>query len=308
MVLEAIFGTDTIKNKPWIMFFDSFILASISLWVSFYVFPQSASVLTLAFITIASVPMFHKFFMEEEEEDALQEGHFLTRHMDLVTVYSWFFIGLAVCFSFWYFALPSSAGQLCLTENCITLPAKEIVFLEQENTINQIEKLGSMLSGGLTGNAVGSGCASFGEYFGIIFVNNAFVLLLSIIFSFLYGAGALFLIGWNASVLAVKIGKGATALLSNYAHMGHGSIPISYLHGLFNALGFLPHGIFEITGFFVGAIAGGIISVAMTKKKYRTHEFGIVARDSLLLILFALALVFIGAVVESFLLSASCTA
>ena len=40
-----------------------------------------------------------------------------------------------------------------------------------------------------------------------IFINNMGVLFLCIIFSFLYGAGAIFILTWNASVIAAAIGS-----------------------------------------------------------------------------------------------------
>ena len=180
--------------------------------------------------------------------------------------------------------------------------AAALTFAEQEKTLTGISIINQQLSGKAV-EAFNRGV--FWNYFSRILTNNVGVLMLAILSSFVYGAGALFLIGWNASVIAVKIGQGTLALLPSYAHMGGlGGFVVAYLHGLFNALGFLPHGIFELPGFFVGAIAGGIISVAMTKKVYRKKEFQIIVKDALILFAWALSFVLLGALIEAYLIAA----
>ena len=41
----------------------------------------------------------------------------------------------------------------------------------------------------------------------MIFLNNIRVLFLCIIFAFIYGAGAIFILTWNASIVGVAIGN-----------------------------------------------------------------------------------------------------
>jgi len=126
------------------------------------------------------------------------------------------------------------------------------VFSEQNKTLGSIDELNAQLTGRV--GFFPEACKDFTTYFLAIFPNNAFVLLLVILFSFVYGAGSLFMISWNASVLGAKIGQTALGLFDSYA--GHGLLqaPLAYAHGLFDSLGLLPHGIFELPGFFVGAI------------------------------------------------------
>jgi len=45
-----------------------------------------------------------------------------------------------------------------------------------------------------------------------------------------------------------------------------GSIVEGIGGGLFNALGLVPHGLFESLGYFLGAISGGIIGAAISRK------------------------------------------
>jgi len=96
----------------------------------------------------------------------------------------------------------------------------------------------------------------------IIFFNNAFFVMVPVlVFSFIYGAGAVFLIGWNASVLGVLIGKDIVGYAAT-----HGGPTALYIASC-RMLGLFPHGLFESLGYFAGAISGGIIGVAISKKR-----------------------------------------
>jgi len=118
-----------------------------------------------------------------------------------------------------------------------------------------------------------------------IFNNNYFVLVLAILFSFLYGAGAIFLIGWNASVIGTVVGAEIV-----FDQLGS---------GIARLVGILPHGLFEIGGYFIGAIAGGIISIALTTKKYSEHGFEVILKDTIILVMIAFALLVIGSIIEA---------
>lgn len=127
------------------------------------------------------------------------------------------------------------------------------------------------------------GSFTFTNQFLEIFKNNLGVLLLSFLLSFLIGTGAILILAWNASVLASAIGMIAKSL--------------GGLHGFpIAVLTFLPHGVFEITAYFIGAIGGGLISVAMMRKNSR---FWFIMKDSGLLFLVSIILLLIGGVIET---------
>ena len=69
------------------------------------------------------------------------------------------------------------------------------------------------------------------------------------------------------------------------------TLPISFLS-------FFIHGIFEILGYFVGAIAGGILSVSIIRKHYNQPKFKNLLWDVFLLTALAFILIVVGAVVE----------
>ena len=109
------------------------------------------------------------------------------------------------------------------------------------------------------------------------------MLFIAFVFALIFGAGAVFVIVWNASVLGVFIGSYSKSLWE---------IPIV-------GLSFLPHGIPEIGAYLLAGLAGGLISAAVLRKNPRAVTEAIVWDAGKLLAL-AVILVFIGAVVEVF--------
>ena len=61
----------------------------------------------------------------------------------------------------------------------------------------------------------------------------------------------------------------------------------------------MTHGIFEILGYFIGGLAGGILSVAVIRHGLKSKEFSKVCFDALILIFISIALLVIGALVET---------
>jgi hypothetical protein len=296
MVLEHIFGRTTVKKHSSILFISAIIVSSVGLWLSYYTFPDSSSILGLAFLTIAFVPLINSIFIEEEEKEIKMKGTgfgFLFRHGKLISVYLWIFLGIIFSYAFWFTVLPQSTPEYCnefQSIECI-IPVKDKVFIEQSKTMTAIS--GQTI---MTGKAIGvKECknpetANFHSCVELIYSNNSLVLGLAILFSFLWGAGAIFLIAWNASVIGTFIGFEATA---------------STTRAIARFLSYIPHGSFEILGYFIGAIAGGIISVVITKRKCEKCEFKLIARDAFTLIVLAYWILLIGAIIEAWLLISS---
>jgi hypothetical protein len=246
--------------------------------------------LAIALTTIALMPLFYLFFVKEEREEVLRvhtsAATFLGRNFELIKVFAWLFVGIALAYAFWFVFLPEKESIACLNnENlCFNIPTKSAVFKDQRQTLQGIQQLRDTL----TGKAIieqGICGKEFFCWFRVIFSNNLSVLFLAVLFSFIYSAGAaIFLLGWNASVVGVSIGQ-------------------SFLQAeFFRFLGLLPHGIPELMGYFLGAISGGLISVALSKRKYYTHEFERIAMDSFILLLLAGFSLLIGGVIEAYIL------
>ncbi len=288
MVLETILTRREALRHPFFMLATSAFVCSVSLWVAYWAFPKSASILAIAFVTIALMPLFHAIFKTEEEREAERPGFaalFLTRHFNVVKVYAFFFIGLILTYAFWY--------------SVVSPETRALMFSEQEGTLMGINQLRASLTGNFSIQGTVCGPNPF-CWFNTIFVNNAFfVLMPALFFSFAYGAGAVFLLGWNASVLGVLIGKDIVQFAAS-----HGG-PTALYMAANRALGLVPHGIFESFGYFGGAIAGGIIGAAISKKKHLRGEMGTITRDVIVMLLYAFGLIAIGALIEAYVIASA---
>lgn len=279
MVLESLIRAGFARKHPVSMLVNAILLCSAGIILGLYTFPQSASVLSLAVITFGITPVLYIIFVHEEKEEACAPGNpmtFLERHFDIIQVYSWFFIGLIISYAVWYYGLSIYAPE-----------QRDLAFLEQEKTWGQITGLRGNVTGALTGGAcASSNMASLAIE--CVFFNNAMVLVWAIIFSLVLGVGSIFLIAWNASVIGLVIGK---ELLATNA-----------MNATMRAIGLIPHGIPEVVAYFIGAIAGGIISVGITKKKYKCKEFETILKDAFVLVITAFVMLFVAAVIEAYLI------
>ena len=117
-----------------------------------------------------------------------------------------------------------------------------------------------------------------------IFSNNLFVLLFTLLFSLTFGAGAIFILAWNASVIATAIGM---------------LVRINFLQFYLPFLMYLTHGIPEIAAYFLIALAGGILSTAVIRHDIRHGRMRILY-DILLLVIISVLLLFLAALIEVF--------
>lgn len=245
------------KRNPLLMFIVGDIVAVVCLIVSYVVFRESVGLFTTLLITIAMMPFMVDLMRKEEEETeqeiAQSEGNLLQRHRDVLVVYTAFFTGMIFALTMVYMFLPE--------------PLVEQMFKDQITEIEIIR--GNFLNLGI---------------FEKIVINNISVLMLSFLFSFLFGAGAVFILAWNASVLSTAIGLAAKSL------GGVAGLPVAVMV-------FFPHGSLEILAYFIGAIAGGLVSAAITRKS--SPKFWTIVRDSLILVGVAIGLLVVAGVIET---------
>ena len=181
-----------------------------------------------------------------------------------------------------------------------------LIFSEQIETIHSIVGPKGLASGavvdslkGVSGNAINGAAFSSEDGLKLILINNFKVLLFALLFSFLYGAGAIFILAWNASVLAVAMGNLIKLKISEIgAVTGFGIVAAYFEASGISALRYLIHGIPEICAYFFAAVAGGIISAAVVRSDYRDPKFYEIVFDSIDLIALASLLLIIGALIE----------
>ena len=119
----------------------------------------------------------------------------------------------------------------------------------------------------------------------LIFTNNIYVLLFTLIFSLIFGAGVIFVLAWNASVIAAAVGI--------FTKLEISALPLGLAR-------YAIHGLPEIAAYFVVALAGGLVSVAVIKHEFGTEKFWEVLQDSLNLIILGVVILFIAAILEVF--------
>jgi uncharacterized membrane protein SpoIIM required for sporulation len=122
----------------------------------------------------------------------------------------------------------------------------------------------------------------FPSIFQTILLNNLTVLTLSFLLAFLISAGAIFVLAWNATILSTAIGLAAKDIFR---------LPHAILM-------FFPHGSLEFLAYFLAVISGGILSVAITRRK--SKRFWFVFQDCILLLLIGVWLIVLAAFVEIF--------
>ena len=276
MVLEALFNPFVVKKKPFQMFWAGFLYSIIGMMLSYFVFQEIAGILTVFLIVIGSLPLLYTTIKNEEELDLKYKEVVLLREHTKVLVFLMFlFLGITSALTMAYVFLP--------------IEITGTLFNIQEQAILNVN---SAIQARLTGYSIGGGL------FIKIFLNNIKVMFFCIIFSLLYGAGALFILTWNASVIATAIGNFIRSEISATASLVGFSVVSAYFKA--GALGFfryMLHGVFEIGAYFVAALAGGIVSIALIKQDARNEK---VFLDALNLLIISLGLLFFGSLVEVF--------
>ena len=263
MVFEALLKSNDVERSPWEMLFYGILVTTVSLWVAYFIFPSAASVVFLFLITIAAFPVMYNVLKDEEEEDEQFAGvskGFFERHNKVIWVYSYLFLGIIIGASFWYSALPESYTK--------------IMFSQQISTIASIQ--------GATGQA------TYGSSFSPILLNNLKVTFIAFVMSFFFGTGALFIISWNASVIAVFLSRTALEL----SHAG-GSLIMGHFAAFFSIA---LHGIPEVVAYFIAGIAGGILSIGII----RGTNDATITKDAFLLFGLSVAVLVFAAAIEAF--------
>lgn len=230
---------------------------------------------------IATVPLVFNTMQYEENKDTIiaRERALLREHGKALAFFTFMFVGFVFAFSFAYIFLP-----------------EELVVDIFDAQLTTIQNINSRVSGAnIEGASLG------GALFMQILTNNMKVLLFCLFFAFFYGAGAMFILIWNASVISAAIGTFFRDHISTYAsQIGFAKIA-GYFHIYsLSLLRYFIHGIPEIFGYFIGGLAGGIISVAVIRHDFGTPVFNRILMDSMYLIILAVFVLVIASLIEVF--------
>lgn len=118
-------------------------------------------------------------------------------------------------------------------------------------------------------------------FFKEIFFNNMIVALFTFVISLITFSGLIFVLVWNASILAYVLND------------------FNYKDAFLSSLFYLSHGLFEIGGFVLVGIAGALLAYRIDRWKKFDHKLnGEFYKDLVILIIGGILLVLIGALIE----------
>ena len=265
-MLESLLRPKRAEKNIWDVFLIAIVFSVIGVVFAVQIFPAQASVFSVSLITMMFLPFFQKLFEVEERKDYKLHKNIFLRHRLLFSVFVLFFLGLVIALSFLYVFLPQVRGAFNMQEDW---------YRSQGRTI--------------TGHVTAS------EDFSLFLINNTQVLLMVFILSTIFGAGAVFILVWNASVIAVYVGF----VINSFIRSGV-SYEIAYVLGVPVGLGSIAlHGIPEIAAYFVAALAGGMLSVAILREKLKGH-FEKIFIDSIIFLVLAEVLIILAAFIEAY--------
>ena len=273
-MIDRLVPLKRVMRKPWEMFYVGLVSSTIAiLLVSFFfsqdhVLSQYSGLMLVLLTLLGCMPYMYRIIKQEEGNDLeiSEQGKLIREHSKALKALMWLFLGLVVGLSFWYLAIPDRAPQ--------NFDAQIKTFC----TINSPYNYEACLQqyGLVTGAATKMG------HLMAIFANNLYVMVFTLIFSLVFGAGAIFILIWNASVIAAAIGMFAENL---------GRIHLGFLR-------YLVHGLPEISAYFIAALAGGIVSVAYMRKDLKGERLWVILQDAVILLIVAVLILIASAFLE----------
>src|SRR3989338_1553987 len=180
--------------------------------------------LLVAFISIPASPLLVNLFIIEGKKVRRNRSFpipIIDRHDEVIKVLAFLFIGIIIGASILYLLLPGETAQFLFSDQLHDLSARGVNVM--------------------SGNAIAR------TDFWSLIENNTKVTLLVLVFSFVFGAGAIFIIAWNGTIIGVLIANiaqnpgrfGGIELLPGNPFVNYlAALPITFIN-------LLPHGFFE---------------------------------------------------------------
>lgn len=271
MVFDSILPVRIAEKRPLEMLPLAFLYGSVGVLLAMWIFPANASLACVFFGVMALLPLMVQIINFEARKAEKSKEVDVSIHKETIPFFTFMFLGLILCYAIWAIILPYFSSVN--------------LFKLQINVIQQIN------SNVVHGYAVSA--------FTKILLNNLRVLAFALLFSFIFGAGAIFILTWNASVISVAIADTTRGIVAAGAKAAGFASAATYFHAFGLALlRYMIHGIPEIGGYFVGGLAGGIISVGIIRHSVGTKPFKKTMLDALNLTIIAVFILFVAAVLE----------
>ncbi len=280
-MLESMINPRRVEKGPWKMFFIGLVYGSLSLLLAKWFFSKDAilsqysGIIVVLFCVMFSLPFMYFIIKKEEGEDEQACGFLPVWkiHKDAIFAFMWLFLGFILAFSFWYILLGDST-----------------LFNAQIETYCQINSPGNL-----------EGCVARYDFSRVdvsssttgavtkelrllsIISNNVYVMIFTLLLSLIFGAGAIFVLAWNASVIS--------AAIAIFTQNQIKDIPLGVAR-------YMIHGFPEISAYFITALAGGIFGVCVLRNGIQGKRFLHVLENTVILLFIALVIIFIAALIE----------
>ena len=271
MVLESLIKARNAERHPFYVLLLGLLYGATGLFFDLFVFGGKLPNLFVFITVFASIPLMYKMINMEGKKEKIykKEMTILQEHAKALTAFVALFFGILISFT---------AGYMLLSPE-----TAEHIFAFQHQDILSIHT-------NIGGRVVAP------DFFHALLLNNLKVLFFSFIFSFFFGAGAIFILTWNASLIAAALGSFLRTWLSPGSSFSYALGTISY-----GFMGYLFHGLFEIVAYFIAGLAGGVISVAVIRHDLFHKNFLRIVNDALWLLALSVIFLVLGAVAEAYL-------
>ncbi|MFW5846644.1 MAG: stage II sporulation protein M [Nanoarchaeota archaeon] len=278
-MLEMLIKPKTGEKKPWMMFFIGLLYASISIllvhWLSKGGIPFSGAegLWVMVFAVIFTLPFMYYIIKIEEKQDETIEGVFKVwnAHKDALYAFMFLFLGFLIALTFWYILLQNP--------NLLNFQIETYCQINSPGNVEQCIKDYSLIENSKITGEISREVARFLS----ILENNIGVMMFTLLFSLLFGAGAIFILMWNASVIAAAIGIFTSNKISD--------IPLGVAR-------YMIHGFPEIAAYFVTALAGGMFGVGFIRHGLRNRKFLKVVQNVILLLFISIFILIVAAWIE----------
>lgn len=268
------------ERHPLWLFFVGLLYSSIAFLLVKFIFSKdvvlssNSGMMIVMFTSLLSI-IFFFFALRLDEKTNIKDktdGRAIRDDWKVLKMLLYLFLGFIVGFLVWQLVFP---GQMTFNSQMQTYCVMNKP-LQYQDCLDSY-KIGNTLDGiqrGVSGNFTG------------ILSNNIIVTIVILFASLLFGAGVIFIIAWNASIIA--------SVIAFSAQYNFSQVPLWVAR-------FMIHGIPEIAGYFLVAMAGGISSFAINSYfKGNLSNDGLfkVVRRALWLIVISVIILVIAALLE----------
>lgn len=230
-MLERLLKTQILANHPLYLFIIALCYVLLTFALSIFIFPVQDVPIAFPMVLSIIIAITFAFILSWEEKVETKVFHglkeFLGEQLHVLEIYFFTFFGLVAGFFIIGMFTPQGVKEM--------LFARQLVHYKMGATASFLDLL----------------------------LNNLGVLIYTFVLSVLYGAGAVFVLVWNATFFGLYLAQ--------------------YLSVDF--LKMFPHAVIEVVGYLAGAISGGLISEAIINERKRELLFRVLKRAAIFLAL-----------------------